>query len=70
MVRCRSRPSTAVRVRPGPAPHPNAIVSGPPDVVLAALLGRIPLTTARRRGLRTEGYSRLLGRFQLESVAS
>ena len=53
-----------VRVTPGSATAPDAVVTGPPDVVLAALLGRLTLTAARRRGLRTEGNASLLARFQ------
>jgi len=51
-----------VRVRPGTATSPAALLSGPPDIVLAALLGRVPLTTARRRGLRVNGDARVLTR--------
>ncbi|HEX6750572.1 MAG TPA: helix-turn-helix domain-containing protein [Longimicrobium sp.] len=43
------------RVRRGPASSPDAVVSGPPDLVLAALLGRVALDAARERGLRVEG---------------
>lgn len=54
----------AVRVRPGSAAAPDAVVSGPPDLVLAALLGRVALGTARRRGLRVEGDVRAIERVQ------
>jgi DNA-binding HxlR family transcriptional regulator len=54
----------AVRVRPGSATAPDAVVSGPPDLVLAALLGRVPLDAAKRRGLHVEGDLRALRRLQ------
>src|SRR5437868_11425304 len=41
----------SVRVRPGRALHPDAIVSGPPELVVALLLGRLSLGQARARGL-------------------
>jgi DNA-binding HxlR family transcriptional regulator len=53
-----------VRVRPGSTERPDAVVSGPPDAVLATLLGRIPLTTARRRGVRVRGDEGVLARVQ------
>jgi len=53
-----------VRVRPGSAAAPDAILTGAPDLVLAVLLGRVPLTTARRRGLRLEGDEKALQRLQ------
>lgn len=69
-VRTGDRPITietvdgAIRVRPGSAAAPDAVVSGLPDLVLATLLGRVPLGTARRRGLRVEGDTRALQRLK------
>lgn len=51
-----------VRVRPGSAASADAVVTGPPDLVLAVLLGRMPLNTARRHGVRFEGDERALRR--------
>lgn len=53
-----------VRVHPGAAAAPDAIVTGAPDHVLAALLGRVSLATARRRGVRFEGDEAVLERLQ------
>jgi DNA-binding HxlR family transcriptional regulator len=54
-----------VRVRRGSADeHADLVVSGPPDAVLATLLGRVQPTAARRRGVRLEGDERVLQRVQ------
>jgi hypothetical protein len=44
-----------VRVRPGPADHPDAVLTGPPRVLVALLLGEIDLGEARKAGLRLDG---------------
>ena len=47
--------SGRVRARPGTAQRPDAVVSGPPRVVIAALSGRLDLDDAERQGLQVEG---------------
>ena len=51
-----------VRVRPGPAARPDAVVSGSPEVVIGLLAGRIDLATARARRLRFQGDPEVLRR--------
>ncbi|HET7564576.1 MAG TPA: winged helix-turn-helix transcriptional regulator [Gemmatimonadaceae bacterium] len=53
-----------VHVRPGSAAAPDATVSGPPDLVLAMLLGRTSLAAARKHGVHVEGDTRALRRVQ------
>ena len=53
-----------VRVRPGASDGADLIITGPPDAVLATLLGRVPPATARRRGVRLEGDEKALQRVQ------
>ena len=45
----------AVRVRPGTAENPDAILSGPPPVVMDVLMNNLDFATARRRGMDFEG---------------
>jgi DNA-binding HxlR family transcriptional regulator len=45
----------AVRVRPGTAAHPDAVLSGPPPLVMDVLMRGADLATARKRGLDFEG---------------
>jgi DNA-binding HxlR family transcriptional regulator len=74
-IRTGDRPLTlatadgAVRVRPGSADMPDAVVAGPPDVVLAALMGRVPLAAARERGFSLEGDARVLDRVRPKAAA-
>jgi DNA-binding HxlR family transcriptional regulator len=51
-----------VRARPGTCDAPDAVVSGRPQVVVAALTGRLTLAEARRRGLRVRGSLKALER--------
>jgi hypothetical protein len=44
-----------VHAWPGTAEHPDATLSGPPRLLIAALSGRLDLDDARRQGLRIEG---------------
>src|SRR5262249_17484944 len=53
-----------VRVRPGTATAPDAVVSGQPPLVASLLIGRIDLETARARGLEFEGDPDALRRVQ------
>jgi len=46
---------TAVRVYPGQDTDADAVIAGPPDAILAYLIGRVDPRTARRRGLTTSG---------------
>jgi DNA-binding HxlR family transcriptional regulator len=51
-----------VRARPGAADHPDAVVSGPPPVVIGLLTGKMSLAEARRRGAHVEGSAAVLER--------
>lgn len=51
-----------VRVYPGTAEHPDAVLTGSPAVVLDVLLGSADLQHAKRRGLRFEGDDAVLQR--------
>ena len=44
-----------VRVHPGTVVDPDAVVSGPPPVVMDVLMRQLDLATARERGLDFEG---------------
>jgi putative sterol carrier protein len=52
----------AVRVHPGSADDPDAVVSGDPDVMIAFLRGTMDLRTAKRQGLRVEGDVKAVAR--------
>jgi DNA-binding HxlR family transcriptional regulator len=58
----------AVRARPGAAENPDAVLTGPPEVILGALTGRLDLAKAKRLGLRFDGDASVLQRIQPESV--
>ncbi|HEV3134388.1 MAG TPA: winged helix-turn-helix transcriptional regulator [Acidimicrobiia bacterium] len=51
-----------VRVRPGTAENPDAIMSGPPPVVMDVLMRDLDLATARTRGAAFEGNPEALRR--------
>lgn len=53
-----------VHARPGTASNPDAILTGPPMVVLGALNGRLTTAQARRQGLRIEGEPAALTRIR------
>jgi len=53
-----------VRTRLGTASRPDLVLEGPAPLVLGLLAGGLTITTARRRGLRTEGDARVLRRLQ------
>jgi DNA-binding HxlR family transcriptional regulator len=52
----------AVRVRPGSAENPTAIMTGSPELIIGLLAGRIDLATARSRRLLFEGDPSVLQR--------
>jgi DNA-binding HxlR family transcriptional regulator len=54
----------AVRLRPGPAKDPDAVITGPPDAILGVLMGRLAFAKAKRRGLRLEGNLDAVRRLQ------
>jgi DNA-binding HxlR family transcriptional regulator len=54
----------AVRAMPGPAEHPDAVLTGPPDAILGLLMGRVEFSKAKRRGLRLEGSIAAVRRLQ------
>jgi DNA-binding HxlR family transcriptional regulator len=54
----------AVRIIEGAAKNPDAVLSGPPDVVAGVFSGRLSLTRARARGLHYEGDPEILRRVQ------
>lgn len=45
----------SVCARPGVAEHPDAVLSGPPDILIGVLRGDLDLARAKRRGLRFRG---------------
>jgi DNA-binding HxlR family transcriptional regulator len=53
-----------VRARPGTAESPDAVLSGPPDAVIAVLRHGLELTKAKRLGVRFEGDIEALRRIQ------
>jgi DNA-binding HxlR family transcriptional regulator len=44
-----------VQLRPGPAATPDLVLSGPPDVIIGALSGRLDQRQASRQGLKALG---------------
>ena len=55
-----SRPRTGRR-RPGWR-RPDAVLTGPPELIIGLLAGRVDLATARSRGLRFKGDTAVLRR--------
>jgi hypothetical protein len=53
-----------VRARPGSAEDPDAVLTGPPELVVGVLTGRLELADARARGLEYEGDPKTLRRLQ------
>jgi DNA-binding HxlR family transcriptional regulator len=53
-----------VRVRPGPADRPDAVISGAPHQILGLLSGQLDAEEARRGGLRIEGEAGVLERLR------
>ncbi|MHB8469518.1 MAG: winged helix-turn-helix transcriptional regulator [Gaiellaceae bacterium] len=54
----------AITVRPGAAERPDAVLSGAPESVLALLLGRVALRSARAGGSTYRGDPKLLRRIR------
>jgi DNA-binding HxlR family transcriptional regulator len=57
-----------VRARPGVGEHPDAVLDGPPDIVVAVLRGALSLAQAKRRGLRFNGDKTAIERLQPTST--
>jgi len=53
----------SVTARLGPVDDPDAMLDGPPRVVLGLLTGQFDLATAERKGLKYEGDRRIVRRF-------
>jgi hypothetical protein len=60
----------AVRTRPGTSEHPDAVLSGPPQLVLGLISGAIAHDDALGRGLGFEGAPEALARLQRSRPAS
>jgi len=58
-----------VQVRPGPAKAPDAVLSGPPHILAALLVGRLALPKAVAGGATYTGDPAVLRRLQPEAVA-
>lgn len=58
-----------VRARAGTTEHPDAVMSGPPKLVVGVLLGAIDLSDAVERGLVYEGDPAALTRLQRQPTA-
>ena len=53
-----------VRTRPGPASEPDLVLTGPPELLVGVLTGRLSLRDARTRGLEHSGTLNTLRRVQ------
>jgi len=53
-----------VHITPGTAEMPDAVLSGPPQIVVGLLMGRLDLTRARARGAHYKGDPDVLRRVQ------
>jgi hypothetical protein len=51
-----------IRARPGSAHNPDAVLTGPPQLIIGVLSGRLELEDARRQGLGVDGDSSALSR--------
>ena len=58
-----------VRARPGRAEHPDAVLTGPPRLVVGVLAGALDLDDARARGLEFEGDPAVLDRLRAPASA-
>jgi DNA-binding HxlR family transcriptional regulator len=57
-----------VRTRPGTAQHPDAVLAGPPKLVIGVIAGKVSLSDATARGLHYEGDPTVLRRLQPHAV--
>jgi DNA-binding HxlR family transcriptional regulator len=57
-----------VRTRPGSAEEPDAVLAGPPRLVIGVIAGKLPLADAVARGLQYEGDPDVLARVQPQAV--
>ena len=55
-----------VRIHPGAVDKPDLILTGPPQLLIGVLTGRLKLAAARARGLRTQGSAEILRRLRPE----
>jgi DNA-binding HxlR family transcriptional regulator len=58
----------AVKARRGTAERPDAVLTGPPQLVIGVLSGRLPLAEARQRGLAVAGDPAALARVRSTSA--
>jgi DNA-binding HxlR family transcriptional regulator/putative sterol carrier protein len=58
-----------VATRVGAAAHPDAVLSGTPQLILAVLAGKLGLKEARAAGLKCEGNEAAVGRIRPVSAA-
>lgn len=58
-----------VRAKRGPASHPDAVMSGPPRLVIGVLSGRLSVEDACAEGLVVTGALDALGRIRPRPVA-
>jgi DNA-binding HxlR family transcriptional regulator len=57
-----------VRARPGSTHSADAVITGPPRIVIDLFIGRLDLTEAKAQGLQYEGDPEILGRVQPHAV--
>ena len=60
----------AVRVRAGGAETPDAVLTGPPELLVGVLVGTMGLDQARARGLRVDGDLTALHRLRPPSATA
>lgn len=59
-----------VRSRPGHAPAPDAVLTGPSQLAVGVLIGRVNLDDAKAQGLHYDGDPAILQRVQPAEVAA
>lgn len=60
----------SVRIRPGAVEHPDAVITGKPQLIVTLLAGKLNLAQACAAGLRYEGDPEILGRVQPMAMGS